>query len=215
MILDAIDKIIKTDSNNCRGGSSASPRWSHPSLLSVQWLTASMSGMVRQDLTQFFITCLLLIPCTSVDKKHRLSDRMRIRWRVLNPLNLSLKMIERNEKKGHILTLGKILSMRPSSSLMFWWLGRGVLSAPLVHICSIKIIKSQSKSAVLQSKSSNSELGMKKGPPTRSSNCSREMPEALSHPNWEHISLLFRKPKTTFSNVRKCLKLVILVMTRV
>ena len=129
---------------------------------------------------------------------------MRLRWWVLYQLNLCLKMAERNGKKeGHILTLGKMWSMRPSSSLMFWWVGR-------VDECFISSFGAQmlnqdhqiTKSAVLQSKSSNSELGMKKGPPTRSSNCSREMPEALSHPNWEHISLLFRKPKTTSSNVQ-------------
>ena len=45
---------------------SPSPAWSHPSLLTLQWLTASMSGMARQDLTQFFISCLLLIPCTGL-----------------------------------------------------------------------------------------------------------------------------------------------------
>ena len=155
--------------------SSPIPCWSHPSLLSLQWLTSNMSGMVHQDLTQFFISCLLLISCTSVDKKHRLSDRMRPTLRVLYQLSLCLKMTERNAKMVPPENTDLFI---PRFSTISWFYWKILI---VLKICLQK--------ALVNTRPTHQS-------PTRSSNCSREMPEAVSHPNWEHISLLFGKRKT-------------------
>ena len=154
-----------------------------PSRCFLLWLALSMSGMVHQDLTQFFITCLFLIPCTGVEIRHRrLSKRMGLRWWVLNQMNLCLQMTEGNAK------------MVPPVN----W----DLFIPRFSTCQQK--------QLINTRPTHQS-------PTRSSNCSREMPEAESHPNWEHISWLFRKCETPSLclKVLKCSKLVILVVSSV
>ena len=151
-----------------------------------------MSGMVHQDLTQFFISCLLLISCTSVDKKHRLSDRMR----------LTLKVLAEDDRAQR--ENGASCEHRPFHSKIF----NSFMIWTEKYWKSFKICLQKELITTRPTHQS----------PTRSSNCSREMPEAVSHPNWEHISWLFRKRQNAF--FKWCLKvlnskLVILGVSRV